>query len=115
MPDATLFQVETAPKWAKNIIRLLSIDYQAIPQDFDDVENTLQTIERYTLISGRLYRLGEDNVLRVCTEPDDAKEVISEAHVTIGGNHASRDKIELYIRCNGFWWPSLTRDVAKYI
>ena len=32
--EATLFQVETAPKWAKHIIRLLSIDFQANPQDF---------------------------------------------------------------------------------
>ena len=39
------------------------LDYHAIPKDFCNVENTLRTIERYTLISGRLYRLGKDNVL----------------------------------------------------
>ena len=31
LPDATLFQVEIAPKWAEHIIRLLSFDFQAIP------------------------------------------------------------------------------------
>ena len=37
LSDATLFQVETAPKWAEHIIRLLSIDYQAIPKDFCNI------------------------------------------------------------------------------
>ena len=41
--------------------------------------------------------------------------MISKAHVTIGGSHASRDTTKGRIRCNGFSWPSLTRDVAKYI
>ena len=75
----------------------------------------MNSIESYTLISGRLYRLGEDNVLRMCMEPEDADEMIAEAHITIGGFHASRDRTESRIRCNGFWWPSISRDVARYI
>ena len=65
LPDAALFQVETAPKWSEQIITLLSIDYLASTQDFQNLGTTLNSIERYTLISGRLYRLGEDNVLRM--------------------------------------------------
>ena len=49
--DTTLFQVEIAPKWVEHIIRILSIDYQAIPKVFSNVGNTLRTIERYILIS----------------------------------------------------------------
>ena len=51
----------------------------------------------------------------MCIDLDDANEMIAEAHVTIGGFHASKDKIECRIRCNGFWWPSIARDVARYI
>ena len=56
------------------------------------MDTILNSIERYTLITGRLYRLGEDDVLRMCIDPDDADEVIAEAHVTIGGFHAVRIK-----------------------
>ena len=59
LPDATLFQVETAPQWAEQIVIFLSINFLAIPRDFSNLEDTLQTMERYTLISGRLYCLGK--------------------------------------------------------
>lgn len=78
MLDAALFHVETAPKWSEHIISLLSIDYLAIPQDFQNLDTTLNSIERYTLITDRLYCLGEDNVLRMCIEPDDVDEVIAK-------------------------------------
>ena len=107
--------METASKWSEQIIRLLSIDYLVSSQDFQTLDTTLNLIERYTLISGRLYRLEDDNILRMCIEPDDTDEVIAEAHITIGGFHASQDKTENRIRCNGFWWPSISRDVARYI
>ena len=79
------------------------------------MENTLKTIERYTLVSGRLYRLGQDNVLRLYLDPKDINSVILEAHVTIGGSHASRGQTKNCILYNGYWWPTLTRDVADYI
>ena len=63
LPDATLFQVEITPQWDKRIVRLLSINFLAIPRDFSNPKDTLRTMERYTLISGRLYYLGKDGVL----------------------------------------------------
>ena len=69
LPDATLFQVETAPRWAEQIVGLLSIDFLASPRDFSSREDALRTIERYTLISGRLYYLGKDKVLWLFLDP----------------------------------------------
>ena len=103
LPDATLFQVETAPQWAKQIIRLLSINFLAIPRDFNNPKDTLRTMERYTLISGRLFCLGKDKVLRLCLDPEDFNSVILEVHVTIGGSHADLNQTKNCILCNGYW------------
>ena len=72
-------------------------------------------MERYTLILGRLYYLGKDKVLRLCLDPEDFDSVIQEAHVTIGGSHADSHQTENRILCNGYWWPTLTKDTAEYI
>ena len=53
------------------------------PKDVEDVESTLQKLEPYTLISGRLYKLGKDQVLRLCANPEDYQDIISEDHETI--------------------------------
>ena len=115
LPDATLFQVKIAPRWAEQIVGLLSIDFLASPRDFSSREDALRTIERYTLISGRLYYLGRDQVLRLCLDPEDYESVIREAHVTIGGNHADPCQTETRILCNGYWWPTLSKDIAEFI
>ena len=75
----------------------------------------MKNIERYTLISGRLYFLGQDNVLRLCLDPENIHSVIVEAHVTIGGSHAFRTQMENCILCNEYWWPTLTKDVVDYM
>lgn len=59
--------------------------------------------------------MGEDNILNLCIEPDNSEEHIAKAHVTIGGFDASREKAESQVRCNGFWWPTMSRDVANYV
>lgn len=115
LPDAVLFQVETAPKWSEQIIRILSIDYVACILDLDHLHKAISSTENYTLIAGRLYRLGEDNILRLCIDPEESEEHIAEAHVTIGGFHACREMTESCVRCNGLWWPTISRDVANYI
>ena len=75
----------------------------------------MRTIERYTLISGRLYYLGKDKVLRLCLDPKDFNSVIQEAHMTIDGSHADLNETKNCILCNGYWWPTLTKDIAEYI
>ena len=79
------------------------------------MEHTLKRIERYTLISRRLYYLRQDNVLRLYLDPENIHSVILEAHVTIKGSHACKAQMENRILCNGYWWPTLTKDVADYI
>ena len=72
-------------------------------------------MERYTLISSRLYCLGKDEVLRLCLDPEDFNSVILEAHVTIGGSHSDLNQTKNHILCNGYWWHTLTKDIADYI
>ena len=54
-------------------------------------------------------------MLRLCLDPEDFNSVILEAHVTIGGSHADLTQTKNRILCNGYWWPTLTKDIAEYI
>ena len=59
--------------------------------------------------------MGKEKVLRLCLDPEDIDSVIQEAHVAIGGSHADSCQTENRILCNGYWWPTLTKDIAEYI
>ena len=115
LPDAPLFMIEMAPKWAEKILQVLSIDV-SWPKDSPEGSLAyLEMSEPYTLISGRLYRQGADKVLRLCVEPEQYDVIIGDAHISLGGMHASKQQTEQRVQINGFWWPTLAEDVALYV
>ena len=75
----------------------------------------LEESEQYVLLSGRLYRYGQDEVLRLCLNPEDYADTIAEAHVSIGGIHASETQTIQRILLNGFWWPTLNKEVVHFV
>ena len=62
----------------------------------------LEESEFYTLISGRLYRQGADQILRLCLDPEQFVETMDEAHVSLDGLHASEQQTTQRILLNGF-------------
>ena len=75
----------------------------------------LEELEQYVLLLGRLYRYGPDKVLRLCLNLEDYADTIAEAHVSIGGIHASETQTVQRILLNGFWWPTLNEDVVHFV
>ena len=61
--DATLFMIEIAPRWAENILEILLITTSWPKEDPMQTIAHLKEFELYTLILGRLYRQGGDQVL----------------------------------------------------
>ena len=63
LPDAYLFNVEMVPKWSKDIVPMLTIGSLRLN---DSMETNLTLIEQstqFSMIAGRLYKQGQDNVL----------------------------------------------------
>ena len=92
LPDATLFQIDIAPRWAEPILEVLSVTAEWAPKDAQTTLNQLRESDRYTIISGRLYRQGSNNVLILCVEPEDHREIIEDAHISLGGIHEAKQK-----------------------
>ena len=115
LPDSTLFKVETAPRWSKHILEVLStsISWQRENNPLSIAQ--LEESQHYVLLSGRLYRLGPDKVLRLCLDPDCYDDAMNEAHVSTGGLHASTIQTKQRILLNGFWWPTLENDVHRFV
>ena len=40
-----------------------------------------------------MYKLGHDNILRLCISPDKYEMVLTNAHVSIGNQHVDDQKI----------------------
>ena len=100
LPDSTLFKVESAPRWSEHILEVLStsISWQRENNPLSIAQ--LEESQHYVLLSGRLYRLGPDKVLRLCLDPDCYDDAMNETHVSTGGLHASTIQTKPWIRTN---------------
>ena len=56
LPDAALFVIETAPRWAEPILDILSFEVSWEGQNKEETIARLEQAENYSLVSGRLYR-----------------------------------------------------------
>ena len=63
LPNATLFMVETAPRWSEGILEVLSITTFWPKEGMARTISKLEELEQYVLLSGCLYRYGPDKVL----------------------------------------------------
>lgn len=92
LPDATLFVIEIAPRWAEPILDILSYGVSWEGQDKEETVARLEQAENYSLVSGRLYRQGSDQVLRLCPEPEEYTEIMADSHEGLCGIHASTEQ-----------------------
>ena len=77
IPDATLFQVETAPYWARPIVTFLSTGFVFDSSSFPSKLALVEESKEYQLISGRLYKLCPDEILRLVPNPEDYEDILS--------------------------------------
>ena len=61
--NATLFMIEIAPRWVENILEILSITTSWAKEDPTQTIANLKESKLYTLILGKLYKQGGDQVL----------------------------------------------------
>ena len=116
LPDATLFQIESVPQWSHMIAEFLSTTI--FNTRYNNVPSKVQFLEAYSrfqLISGRLYHLMNDGVMRLVPNPDEYPSIVKEAHVTYTDHHRSRQRTITQILCSGYWWPTMNFHVATFV
>ena len=115
LPDAYLFNIEMIPKWSEPMIPLLTYGTTSPEKS---IENTAQLITQsssYQLISGRLYKRGNEGILRLCIEPHEQDSYLQEAHVGLCGWHFSQPQTTQRLNRMGVFWPHMTQHVHKYV
>ena len=69
----------------------------------------------FTLISGNLYKLGLDDILRRCTLEHERWDIIQEATSGETSDHFSVDITINKILQASLWWPSINKDCKDKI
>ena len=103
LPDATLFKIEIAPQWSKAIISFLTTaSLNDLDKDMGDKVEFLNYCSRFQLLSGRLYHLGQDGILRLVPNHEECSPIMIETHISFTGQHLSRQVTIRKVLCSGY-------------
>ena len=91
LPNATLFHIQSIPPWSRRIAEFLSTAQLEISLNILPLQaKFLEDCSHFHLVSGRLYHLGDEGVLRLVPNPEIYMHIVMEAHVGSVGQHLSK-------------------------
>ena len=68
------------------------------------------------MVASRLYQKEDrDLLMRLCIDKMEAIPYLEQAHIAIGNMHLSLKHTLKRIKWMGFYWPTMEKDVHKYI
>ena len=62
-----------------------------------------------------LYKRCADGLIRRCIPQDEVQDVLKHYHSLDVGGHFGASKTVSKVLQSGFWWPTLFKDVRKYV
>ena len=100
--------------WMDPIIEFLVKD--RIPDDESEANKIRQVASRYWLSANRkLYRRSFRGPYLLCLYPRKVDELLAELHEGVCGGHAGGRSWAHRVMTQGFWWPKMLNDAAKYV
>ena len=95
-----------------NIIIYLKED--KLSEDREQARRVRYHAEHYLLLNDRFYKRRVSTLLLQCLNDKEAKEVLSEIHDRVCGNHAVGQSLTHKTLLQGFFWPTMNQDTADY-
>jgi hypothetical protein len=113
--DEHMFSITTKPPWYTNVENYLAMG--RLPTHLSSRERKLivQCSTRFAWINRYLFYIGVDLQIRRCVQDDKIYNILKAAHdEPCGGNFADRGTGHKILQM-GYYWPSIFRDVNKYV
>ncbi|XP_071714607.1 uncharacterized protein [Rutidosis leptorrhynchoides] len=86
-----------------------------LPIDKTEARRIKVTAPMYEVVNGTLYRKSYNGPLLRCLTNDEALKIVKEMHEGVCSQHTGFCTVASRIMRQGYFWPSLYRDVAEII
>jgi len=114
LPDIQFLAIRKIDDHFAEIVQFLSTRME--PSDYT-ISQKKQLVVRatdFSLLAGQLYKMGPDEILRICVMEEERPMILVEAHEVIAGGHYTGKATTQKVSRVGLWWPTLHRDAKDY-
>ena len=112
--DEHLFVISVLSPWFADIENYL-VSTQFPPNlSSKEKRKIVRKSAPFTWIGGNLFKLGPDQILRMCVRDEEVSDVLLTCHDGTCGNHFAAKRIAFKVLQAGYYWPTLYQDVKIY-
>ena len=88
-----------------------------IPEEFDwnQKKKFLHDSRFYVWDDPHLFKVGVDNLLRICVTKEEARNILWHCHSSPYGGHHNGDRTAAKVLQSGFFWPSIFKDAHEFV
>ena len=98
----------------QDILQYLSIGFAPSEMTTQQKKQLVFRAADFTLIAGQLYKMGLDEILRICVLEHEKPLILVEAHSGAEGGHYAEKDTTQKILTVGLWWPTIHKDAREY-
>jgi hypothetical protein len=114
LPDAQLLAIRKFDDHFTEIVQFLSTGMS--PHEYTIIQKKQLVVHtsNFQLIAGQLYKMGPNEILRICVMEVERPLILTEAHEgIIRGHYAGKETTQKVLRA-GLWCPTLHKDAKEY-
>ena len=111
--EASVNSVEEAETWMTPTINYLVT--RELLLDKNEARKLRRRSAHYAFKFGQLYKNGYSVPLLKCVTPEHGLYVMQEIHEGVCGNHSGPRSLFHKIILQGYYWPSMIKDVEAYV
>jgi len=102
------------PSWMDLIIEFLVEDH--LPSESKEADKVRRSATWFWLSKDhRLYRRSFGGPYLLCLHPSKVNDLLTKLHDGVCGSHVGGRSLAHQAMTQGFWWPRMQNDTAKYV
>jgi hypothetical protein len=114
LPYAQLLAIRKIDDHFADIVQFVSIGMAPSEYTIPQKKQLVVRAADFSLIAVQLYKMGPDEILRICVMEAERPLILAESYKGItGGHYAGKATAQKVLRAS-LWWPTLHKDAKDY-
>jgi hypothetical protein len=114
-PDEHLFSLSINTPWFADMENYLAIRKLLSHLSPREKRRIITQSANYSWVGHEIFRIGPDLIICICVQEDEIPYILRNCHDGPCGGHFSKKCTTYKVLHEGYYWPSIFKDVAKYV